>query len=247
MAPAPVAAFGPTTQFSVTEVAGLPPPVRRYFEIAVDETRERIASARVSQRGEFLVRPPDRWRPFDATQTFTTHPPGFRWDARIKLFPGVHIVVRDELKEGAGSMHATLMRWFRLAASAGTPETSAASLQRYLAEAVLMPTALLPCEGVAWTPIDGSAARARLAAGATTASLDFRFGRDGLVESVFAPERMRDVNGRAVATPWQGRWWGYEEQDGIVAPRCGEVEWLLPQGPQPYWRGEMTKICYEPD
>jgi hypothetical protein len=190
------------------------------------------------------VRPPRLWREFHATETFTARPPGFVWDARIRVFPGMPIVVRDAFHEGAGSMRATLLG-LRLADTAGTPEIAAAALQRYLAEAPLLPTALLPSEGVSWTAIDASSARACLAAGTTRVSLEFRFGRDGLVASVYAPARMRDVGGRGVATPWQGRWSDYEEQDGVLAPRSGEVEWLLQQGPQPYWRGKMTRIEYE--
>jgi Family of unknown function (DUF6920) len=190
------------------------------------------------------VRPPNLWRPFDATETFRARPPGFLWEARIRMIAGIPIVVRDAFREGVGSMHAAFMG-IRLLDTAGTPEIAAAALQRYLAEAVLLPTALLPWEGVSWAAIDASSARASLTEGTTRAALEFRFGRDGLVESVFAPARMRDVKGRGVATPWQGRWWDYEEQDGVLAPRSGEVEWLLPQGAQPYWRGEVTQLDYE--
>jgi hypothetical protein len=28
-------------------------------------------------------------------------------------------------------------------------------------------------------------------------------------------------------------------------PLGGEVEWLLPEGPQVYWRGRITEIVYE--
>ena len=219
--------------------------MRRYFECALGESQPRVARARVSQEGEFLVRPPALWRPFRAEETFTARPPGFRWDARIRMLPGISIVVEDAFSEGAGSMRATVLRVFRLASTAGTPEIAAAALQRYLAEAVLLPTALLPSEGVSWEPIDGSSARASLTAGTTTVSLDFHFGHDGLADRIFAPARMRDVNGRGVPTPWLGRWWDYEEQDGLLTPRQGEVEWLLPEGPQPYWRGRVTRIRYE--
>ena len=64
--------------------------------------------------------------------------------------------------------------------------------------------------GVKWNPIDDSTARATLSAGGTTVSLDFRFSDDGLVESLFTPERARDVDGEPVPTPWQGRFWDYE-------------------------------------
>lgn len=228
------------------EVAGLPAPVRRYFDRALAEGQRRIAAARVAQEGSFLVRPPAFWRPFRATQRFTARPPGFEWTARIHLFPGAGIAVRDGFHEGAGFMRATLFG-FELAAAAGTPEIAAASLQRYLAEAVLTPTALLPHEGVAWEPIDDSSARARLTAGTTTVSLDFRFGADGLVESVYTPARMRDVQGRSQATPWRGSWGEYARQDGMWTPRSGAVEWVLEAGPQCYWRGRITDVVYEFD
>jgi hypothetical protein len=105
--------------------------------------------------------------------------------------------------------------------------------------------ALLPGQGLVWTPLDDSSARATLSAGATNVFLDFRFGPDGLVQSVFTPARARNVAGRAVPTPWQGRWSAYEERGGIKVPMAGEVEWLLPEGPQIYWRGRMIHIEYE--
>ena len=227
-----------------TDADELPPPVRRYFGLALARHPRRIERARVATCGTFLVRPPSYWRPFRATQAFRACPPGFVWDARIRILPGVSVAVRDAFHEGAGSMRARLMG-IRLADTAGTPEIAAASLQRYLAEAVLLPTALRPSEGVVWCALDESSARARLTAGTTSVSLDFRFGRDGLVAGVFAPERMRDVRGRGVPTPWQGRWWDYRLQDGLLVPHAGEVEWLLPEGPQPYWRGQVTDVAYE--
>lgn len=229
----------------VTETEDLPPPVRGYFQRALRDGQQRVARARVVHRGSFLVRPPQGWRPFRATQLFSTRPPGFHWEARIRLLPGLGIRVHDAFVDGAGSMRASLLGLFRLASSAGTPEMAAGALQRYLAEAVLQPTALLPCEGVRWTPVDERSARASLTVGSTTVSLQFRFGEGGLVESVFAPDRPRDVRGHGVPTPWQGRWWEYEERDGMRIPRSGEVEWLLPEGPQVYWRGHVTEVFYE--
>jgi hypothetical protein len=33
--------------------------------------------------------------------------------------------------------------------------------------------------------------------------------------------------------------------DGICIPTEGEVAWLLPEGPKPYWRGRITSLRYE--
>jgi hypothetical protein len=34
-------------------------------------------------------------------------------------------------------------------------------------------------------------------------------------------------------------------RSGVRIPIEAEVEWVLPGGPYPYWRGEMTSIDYE--
>ena len=204
-----------------------------------------IAGATCTQEGTFLVRPPRTWRPFRAVQTFDTAPPGFAWDARIRALPGVTITVHDTLCRGQGAVSARLLRLFPLASAGGTPAIAVGALQRYLAEAVLLPTALLPREGVAWAALDEHRATATLTAGATTASLEFAFGDDGLVESVFAPDRPRDLGGgRSAPTPWRGRWRDPVARDGMRVPSRGEVEWVLAEGPLPYWRADVVDLQY---
>jgi hypothetical protein len=143
--------------------------------------RAGVRFSRVEQRGEFLARPgPDGWRPFTAVEHFSARPAGFVWDARIRMAPGMTVRVRDGFVGGRGSMVASVMGVYPVVSVAGTPEIDAAALQRFLAEAVWIPTALLPGEGVAWSALDASGARATVTAGATTVSVDFHFGGDGL-------------------------------------------------------------------
>jgi hypothetical protein len=239
-------AAGPKAAFSAAELDGLPAPVARYFRAVLRDGQPLVRSGRLVQNGEFLVRPTaDGWRPFSATQHFAVQPAGFVWDARIRMAPGVPVRVRDAFVDGTGSMNASVLALFTMLKVEGTPEITAGALHRYLAEAAWFPTALLPSQGVVWSPLDNSKARATLTAGNTTVWLDFLFGDDGLVRGVFTPERARDVDGHAVPTPWQGRWFEYEEHEGMRIPVRGEVEWVLPEGPQVYWRGRVTGISYE--
>ncbi len=236
----------PHARFSPAELEGLPAPVVKYFRAVLREGQPFIRRVHLSQTGEFLVRPtPDGWRPFTATQHCAVQPAGFVWDAQIRIAPGLAIRVRDASIDGAGSMRASLLGLFTMFNVEGTPEIAAGALHRYLAEAVWFPTGLLPSQGVVWTPIDDSSSRATFTVGSTTVSLEFRFGADGLVRGVFTPERAREMKGRAVPTPWQGRWFEYGEHDGMRIPVRGEVEWILPEGPQVYWRGRVTEISYE--
>jgi hypothetical protein len=240
------AAPGPRAAYSSTELDGLPVPVARYFRAVLHDGQRYVGRVRFNQTGEFLVRPtPDGWRPFTAAQHCTALPAGFVWDARIRMAPGLAIRVRDAFVDGTGFMRASALGLFTMFSVEGTPEIGAGALHRYLAEAVWFPTALLPSQGVVWTPIDDSSARATLTVASTTVWLDVRFGADGLVRGVFTPERARDVNGHGVPTPWQGRWLEYEEHDGMRIPVRGEVEWILSEGPQVYWRGRVTQISYE--
>jgi hypothetical protein len=48
-----------------------------------------------------------------------------------------------------------------------------------------------------------------------------------------------------VPTPWEGRWRSYELRNGMHVPLEGEVMWMFPTGPWPYWRGRITNIVYE--
>lgn len=231
--------------YSAAGLTGVPEVVRRYFGSALSDGQPLIRAARITQRGEFLLRPPRGFHPFTATEQFTARPPTFAWDARIRLAPGLSVRVRDSFLDGRGSMRATLLRVLRLAAAEGTPEMAAGALHRFLAEAVWLPTALLPGCGLAWTMLDGDAARVSLTEGPTTAQLEVRFGTDGLVRSVFAPDRARSIAGGAVPTPWQGRFWNYARHEGMLIPESAEVEWLLPEGPQRYWRGDVTSTRYD--
>ena len=231
---------------SFAELEGLPLPVARYFRRVLIPGQGIVSRARVRQQGEFRLRPGAHgWRHFQASQTFTALPPSFVWDASIRVAPGVHVRVEDSFLGGAGSTRATILRVFPLTSRSGTPEIATAALQRYLAEAVLLPTALLPRCGVSWSPGGRYGARASLVVGTTCATLDFTFDHDGLVAGVHASSRMRDVQGRSVPTPWQGRWSDFKTCDGMLVPRRGEVEWILPSGPELYWRGEMTHVEFD--
>jgi hypothetical protein len=235
-----------TRAYDAAQLRGLPISVARYFRTVLRDEQPLIKRARLTQRGQFLVRPTaDGWRPFVATETFATQPAGFVWDARIQMAPGLPIRVRDGFVGGRGAMHASMLAVWPLASVENNADVAAGALHRYLAEAVWLPTALLPSQGVTWSAIDDRQARASITAGDTTVSLDFAFGADGRVESVFTPARMRDVKGRAIPTAWRGRFARYEQRDGMEIPIEGEVEWLLPDGPQVYWRGEITDAAFE--
>jgi hypothetical protein len=223
---------------------GLPAPVARYFAYALVPGRTPVTAARVASAGTFLTKRGAKRSPFVADQHFSVQPPGFVWDAKIAMAPLVSVRVRDSYVGGEGAMLARAAGVIPVVSQHGTPEMADASLQRFLAESVWFPTALLPSAGVVWTPIDESSARASLTDRGNTVSVDFQFGVDGQIDG-FTAMRNRDVDGRSVLTMWRGRMWDYERVDGMMVPRGAEVEWVLADGPLTYWRGHITRLTYE--
>lgn len=233
------------TSYDRREIEALPPPVKRYFEAVLEHGQPIITSVRFKQLGQFRQDlHKENWQPFHATQFATTNPPGFDWDARIRIAPGVDVWVRDAYALGVGSLRASVLGLVAVADIHDTPASARGELMRYLAEAAWYPTALLPSQGVQWVGIDDVSARATLTDKSTTVMLEFRFGKDGLIEEVWAASRPRTASESA---PWLCRFSGCEQRAGMRVPVHGEVEWQLPSGSLPYFRGRMTDLSYEFD
>jgi len=225
---------------------GLPPPVQRYFRLVLKNGQPLIRSASLSQTGEFnMGESKGGWLPFQARQHFAASSPGFVWDARISMMPLVSVGVRDGYVNGRGGMQAKILAIIPVLNEGGKTELNESALQRYLAEAAWIPTALLPGQGVQWSEIDDNSALATLTDSGITVSLEFEFNEIGEITGVYTPGRYREVNGEYELTPWTGSFRKYEDRHGIRLPLEGEVEWQLPEGSLPYWKGQITEIQYD--
>ncbi|HQI74204.1 MAG TPA: hypothetical protein PLM65_13705, partial [Smithella sp.] len=187
----------------------------------------------------------DQWKPFTSTQRVITRRPGFDWEGRVAMMPGLPVRVHDAYAAGEGILHAAVLGLVSMVNLRGTGEVAQGELMRFFAEAAWYPTALLPSQGVLWDAVDDHSARATIKDGDLTLTLLFRFNKEGLIETVRAEARGRTIGGKVVPTPWEGRFWNYEARDGMQVPFDGEVAWLLPEGAKPYWRGRITKLSYE--
>jgi hypothetical protein len=231
--------------YDAGDLAGLPAPVQRYFRAVLTDGQRIVTGVRLAQSGDFnLGTVADRWASFTATQHFATRAPGFVWDARIAMFPGVPVRVVDAFVGGEGLLRPTILGLWSLGTLQGRGEIARGELLRYLAESVWFPTALLPSEGVEWEPVDDRAAIATLRAGPVGVTMVFRFDEDGLVQSVFVSERATKVGNVAVMMPWECRLGEYQMQGGMRVPLWGEAISILPEGPHPYFRGRITSISY---
>jgi hypothetical protein len=228
------------------ELEGLPDPVQRFFRAVMTNGQPIVRRVEIGHSGSFnLSASGPMWRPFTSQQVVSTRRPGFVWNGRVSMLPGVPVRVHDAYVAGVGCLRPAVLGLVPLADAKPTPELARGELLRWFAEAAWYPTALLPSQGVRWRALDAGSAEATLVDGSVEVSLRFRFGADGRIDSVRAEARGRGVGDAVVMTPWEGRFSDPECHDGLWVPMRGEVAWLTPQGRLPYWRGQVTRLVYD--
>ncbi|MDP3375247.1 MAG: hypothetical protein Q8S34_13635 [Hydrogenophaga sp.] len=233
-------------RYDPREIEGLPAPVQRYFSTVLTPGQSIVTAATLEHAGRFNLSPTgEQWKPFTSRQRVVVQRPGFLWDARIALVPGVSVRVHDSYSDGEGLLHAAVHGLFSVARLQGGGELARGELMRFFAEAAWYPTALLPSQGVRWAAVDERSASATLTDGPLSITLLFRFDESGHMASVFAQARGRVVGQETSLAPWEGTWSNHQRVEGMTVPLTGEVAWLLPEGRKTYWRGTVTSLNFE--
>jgi hypothetical protein len=230
----------------LSELDGLPAPVQRYIRAVLRDGQPLLSAVSMEHTGTFnMSETEEQWKPFTSMQRVILQRPGFVWDARIRMAPGVSVHVHDAYVAGEGILKAKLSGLLTVMEQPPSAELAHGELMRFLAEAAWYPTALLPSQGVLWRAIDEHRATATLTDGSTTVELLFHFDSRGLISSVYSEGRYREADGVMIAMPWEGVFWDYEMRHGMLIPLQGEVRWLMPDGPAAYWRGRIERIHYD--
>jgi len=235
-----------TEVFDDAILADLPAPVQRYLSKTLPAGEVLASAALLTQQGEFrLGDASSAFIPFSAVQHMTVNPPGFVWDADMQMVPLLGVNVVDAYVGGEGALRARLLSTLAVAEAEPSEMLNEGELIRYLAEAVWFPAALLPGNGVTWEAVDDHSAIATLTHADLAVSLLFTFNDEDEIIQVYAEARGRDVEGEYVPTPWTGRFWHYQEMNGMWIPTEGEVEWNLTDGDLVYWRGVIETAEYD--
>eukprot|EP00429_Kryptoperidinium_foliaceum_P050080 CAMPEP_0176124206 /NCGR_PEP_ID=MMETSP0120_2-20121206/62615_1 /TAXON_ID=160619 /ORGANISM="Kryptoperidinium foliaceum, Strain CCMP 1326" /LENGTH=258 /DNA_ID=CAMNT_0017458963 /DNA_START=111 /DNA_END=884 /DNA_ORIENTATION=+ len=153
----------------------LPPVVQRYLTKALRTPDGRPASSPIiqsvqfSQEGSFQTDPSNPWTTFTAEQVISANPPGFVWDASVAIFPSFPrwpmFQVCDAWTNGHATLKVALMQVLDvplLPTNEKYPEHSykvdkaieSGEAMRWMAEIFMVPTALLPGQGLfSWSPV----------------------------------------------------------------------------------------------
>ena len=234
------------SRYHEADLAPLPAPVQRYFRAVLTDGQPIITQAVVTQKGVFNMSttPTAQWKAFTATQTVSTNRPGFVWDARIMLFPGVPVRVVDAYVAGNDTLRPSILGLYPMADMHGTGEIARGELMRWFSETIWYPTALLPSQGVVWQAVDDVSAQATVTDGPITLTLLFRFGADGLISTIHADARAKMSGTTVVMAPWDCTMSDYRKQDGMLVPFTGTVGYVTDTGVQDYFRATLQSVAY---
>lgn len=232
-----------TSRYDAREIDALPAPVQRYFRAVLKDGQPLIAAATFELAGKINMSASggEQWKPFTSTQRAVIHRPGFLWNGRVAMLPGIAANVHDSYIAGVGTLHAALLGLFAVADVQGGGEIARGELMRYFAEMAWYPTALLPSQGVRWAAVDDHSANATLVDGPISVTLLFRFDDAGLITSVHADARGSAVGKEMVMLPWDCSVSNYQLRHGMMVPARGGAG----KGGKYYFVGDLTSLVYE--
>lgn len=233
-------------RYDAREIDGLPAPVQRYFRAVLKDGQRIITAVSLRHSGSMnLNLRGERWFKFSSTQRVLTRAPGFVWNARLVLVPGIAVYVHDVYVGGQGQLQPALLGLIPLGQQQGGGEIARGELMRWFAESVWYPTALLPSQGVSWAAVDSHSALATLVDGPISLTLLFNFDAQGLVTTVLSESRAATVDGQALMLPWVCTLSNYQQRDGMWVPMSGEAATVLDGNNRTYWRGTVEALTYE--
>ena len=238
------------SRYDPHELEGLPAPVQRYFRVVLKDGQAIVSAVTIDMVGSInMSAAAEQWQPFMSKQRVVTSAaglrPGFIWDARIAMLPGIKVHVVDSYVAGKGLVQAAMLGLFTLADMGGAGEMARGEFMRFFAETPWYPTALLPSQGVQWAAVDDASANASITDGPITLTLLFHFNDAGLIDSVRAEARGGQVGKEIVMRPWECGLSNYEVRNGMTVPLSGEAAWVQPDGRKTYFIGTVSSMSHE--
>lgn len=122
------------SRYDARELEGLPASVQRYFRGVLKDRQPIVTVVTVRHTGTFNVTAlggRERWMPFTSEQRVLTNRPGFVWNARMFVAPGIDVLVHDAYAGGVGTLHPAVLGVFSLANNHGTGDIARRELMRF--------------------------------------------------------------------------------------------------------------------
>jgi hypothetical protein len=232
----------PQQVLTEADIAGLPPPVRRY--IALTGSIGRPVVTEISLRFEATM--------YDAPGAVGMTGPVMqanRFDTQERLFlmrtrmKGLPVTVLHDFSRVGARMTVRLAGLLNVVDLAG-PELTRTETVTILNDLAFFAPSRLADPRLHWTAIDDSRARVTFSLGANNVTADLTFNAEGeLVDFASDDRGMLEKDGTLRILRWTTPMDAYREIGGWRLASAGEAIWHLPEGPFTY--GRMRLVSYD--
>ena len=226
---------GPVKTYDPAQLVNLPAPVQRYFRHVLKPGQQYIRSVRLQHDGQFKTDLKKDWIAITGEEYFVAEKPAYIWVGTTTWFSA-----RDQYVAGQGSLTVRLLSAFPILRASG-PVFDVSELLRWLAEAVWLPTSLLPGGQTVWSPIDDNSATLTLTDHGHTVSCLMTFNGQG---EIVRYQAQRNSDETHIET-WTGQMFDYREIHGIRIPTRASAAWVIDGVEKPYARFTVREIDYD--
>ena len=229
------------------EVAGLPATVQRYLRFMGVVGRPAVTSFRAHLRGEFRMRPGQRFMRTEIWQYNTSAPIARVFWMRIDMAGGLlPMVGRDSYLDGRGRMLGKLLDTVVVADGEGEP-FDIGELTTWLNDAAMMAPSMLLRAPVSFQEVDDDSFALSLTDAGRTVSARVLLDGLGAPVDFHTEDRYADLPGGPVQMPWSTPIDGWRVVDGRPVPTRGSAVWHLPEGDFTYAVLEFAPDSVEPN
>ncbi|AKJ04452.1 hypothetical protein ATI61_101459 [Archangium gephyra] len=221
-------------------IAGLPPPVQRYFRASGFIGKPHTLNVRLHWSGMQLKRSHDAdWMELSCQQFNSVAEP-----MRLALMKGrmagvIPFEGKDKYQDGHGNMLIKLMKLITVGDSKGTSMDESA-LVTVLSETFMAPSYAL--QGyMKWQPVDERSARAELTSNGITVSGIFHFNEADELVRFDTNDRWQDGT-PPKKLPWSAHLEGYRMAGGIRYATRVSATWHEPTGDYTYVKGTIDSV-----
>ncbi len=229
--------------FKQEDIADLPTPLQRYFEICGFIGQPKMSNMKISHNDvDFILSSSMPKLKIKCTQFNSAEKPERVAQIDTHLY-GIPFEGIDAYQAGVGSMKGVIAKGVTLFNQTGAAMNKS-SLVNCLAESLFMPNLALQ-EFMSWESIDENHVKGTIAYYGLTASGIFTFDEKGFLETFTTDDRLYvDTDGNVKQVKWSAICGDYREVNGIKQPKSLQAVWHLEAGDLVYFDGHDTSIQY---
>ncbi|MCP5062042.1 MAG: hypothetical protein GY936_06205 [Ignavibacteriae bacterium] len=231
--------------FTYNQLDSLPPLLNTYFKTVLNDSVTKPNFVTLAQIAHIKTDEDSEWMQLEANEYFTTKQPNFLWDSKLQSSKFFWVQSIDSYINGKGNMLIKLNSSLTIS-DTWSIEMDKSGLFRYISEALLFPTSLLPSKNLQWNILDSNVAEIKFSDKENSVVCKVFFTEDGTINKMQTLDKYRTTNAGYMKTLYtiyysNNKWL---TQDYFV-PTHFEVEWNLPKGKFKYGKFDITNITYE--